>query len=187
MARKKLTVQTRLGEQTIEADKIIRFPRGLVGYEHCVKFTLLQLRPDSPFLILQSLDNPDLGLLVADPYTFVAEYCIHVGTAEQTLLRVTDIHQVAVLVTVTIPHGKPERTAINLTGPILINHERRMGLQVPQAEGLFPSQVLVYQAGTSNSRSAEDAGTAESAACTGIENTEGSAANPDSATEQPQD
>lgn len=145
MARKKVIYQTRLGEQHIETDKIIRFPRGLVGYEQCHKFTLLQLRPGSPFLVLQSLDSPELGLLVADPYTFVPEYCINVSTAEQTLLRVTEINQVAVLVTVTIPHGRPDRTAINLSGPILVNYERRMGLQVPQAEGLFPSQVLVYQ------------------------------------------
>lgn len=146
MARKKITVQTRLGEQHIETDKIIRFPRGLIGYEHCHKFTLLQLRPGAPFLVLQSMDSPDLGLLVADPYTFVPDYTLTVGVAEQNLLRITEINQVAVLVTVTIPHGKPERTAINLSGPILVNHERRVGLQVPQAEGNFPSQVLVYQA-----------------------------------------
>lgn len=156
MARKKVTtVQTRIGEQAIDTAKIIRFPRGLVGYEHCQKFTLLQLRPDSPFLVLQSIDNPELGLLVADPYSFVADYCIRVGTAEQNLLRVTDIKQVAVLVTVSIPHGKPERTALNLTGPILINHERRVGLQVPQADGLFPAQVLVYRTGAP-AESAED-------------------------------
>lgn len=142
-----ITVQTRLGEQTIDTAKIIRFPRGLVGYENCQKFTLLQLRPDSPFLVLQSMDNPELGLLVADPYSFVNDYAIRVGNAEQTLLRVTDISQVAVLVTVTIPRGKPERTAINLTGPILINHESRVGLQVPQADGLFPAQMLVYRTG----------------------------------------
>lgn len=140
-----ITVQTRLGEQTIDTDKVIRFPRGLVGYEHCQKFTLLQLRPDSPFLVLQSMDTPELGLLVADPYTFLSDYTIRVGSAEQTLLRVTDISQVAVLVTVTIPHGRPERTAINLTGPILINHESRVGLQVPQSESEFPAQMLVYR------------------------------------------
>lgn len=146
MARKKIvTVQTRIGEQTIDTAKIIQFPRGLVGYEHCRKFTLLQLRPDSPFLVLQSMESPDLGLLVADPYGFVSDYSIRLGGAEQSLLCVTDVSQVTVLVTVTIPHGKPERTAIHLTGPILINHESRIGLQAPQADGLFPSQVFVYQ------------------------------------------
>lgn len=157
MARKKITVQTRLGEQHIDTDKIIRFPRGLVGYEQCHKFTLLQLRPGAPFLVLQSLDSPDLGLLVADPYTFVPDYSIHVGTAEQTLLRITDMNQVAVLVTAIIPHGKPERTAINLSGPILVNHERRLGLQVPQADGTFPTQVLVYQTAQENTDTPETA------------------------------
>ena len=43
----------------------------------------------------------------------------------------------AVLVTVSIPAGAPEQAALNLTGPIVINYEARVGLQVPQCgEGL---------------------------------------------------
>lgn len=41
------------------------------------------------------------------------------------------------LVTVSIPAGAPEQAALNLTGPIVINYEARVGLQVPQCgEGL---------------------------------------------------
>lgn len=146
MARcEEIEVQTRLGARRIDTDKVISFPRGLMGFENRHKFTLLQLNPGSPFLVLQSLEDQALGLLVADPYTFVPDYRLRVGNAEQRLLHIQHVGQVAVLVTVSIPPGKPEKTTINLTGPILINHERRLGLQVPQADSEFPAQIYVYK------------------------------------------
>lgn len=125
-------------------DKVLYFPRGIMGFEDEHEFTLLQLRDDSPFLVLQSLNNSKLGLLVADPYSFLADYPIKVGEAEQKLLRLQSVEQVAVLVTVSIPPGEPGKTALNLTGPILVNHEAKLGLQVPQVEGKFPSQVYLH-------------------------------------------
>lgn len=124
--------------------KIIYFPRGIMGFESQHEFTLLKLRDDAPFLVLQSLDDPRLGLLVADPYSFLQDYQIKVGDAEQKLLRLKNIRQVAVLVTVSIPPGQPDKTALNLSGPILINHEAKLGLQVPQVEGNYPAQVYVH-------------------------------------------
>jgi len=124
-------------------DRVIRFPRGLIGFEDCKEFTLLQLRQDSPFLILQSLDRPELGLMVADPFCFIADYNVKLGTAEQKILKLDNIRQLAVLVTVSIPKGRPEDTALNLMGPILVNHEARIGLQVPQVDSKLPSRFLV--------------------------------------------
>ncbi len=95
-------------------------------------------------LILQSLDDPSLGLLVADPYSFLSDYKIWVGDAEQKLLRLKSVEQVAVLVTVTIPQGKPADAVLNLTGPILVNHEAKLGLQVPQANNRMPAQVKLH-------------------------------------------
>ncbi len=144
MAREnEVEVQTRLGLRSINKDKVIYFPRGLAGFEGLHEFTLLQIRPDAPLLVLQSMDNPEVGLLVADPYSFMSDFKIKIGDAEQKLLRLKNIKQTAVLVTVTIPEGKPEETALNLVGPIIINHEARIGLQVPQSESKTPHQVLI--------------------------------------------
>ncbi|WP_174410428.1 flagellar assembly protein FliW [Desulfovibrio psychrotolerans] len=145
MARKnEKIVHTRLGRQVVSMDKVIYFPRGLMGFEDKHDFTLLQLKEGSPFLVLQSMDDPRLGLLVADPYSFLEDYPIRVGEAEQKLLRLQNIRQVAVLVTVSIPKGEPEKTALNLSGPILVNHQARLGLQIPQTDGKFPSQVYLH-------------------------------------------
>ncbi len=151
-------IQTRLGRQKVALDKVLYFPRGIMGFEDKHEFTLLQLREGAPFLILQSMDDPRLGLLVGDPYSFIEDYPIRVGDAEQKLLRLRTIRQVAVLVTVSIPPGRPEKTALNLTGPILINHEARLGLQVPQTDGRFPSQYYLHEQGGSPAGQAEQTG-----------------------------
>ncbi len=161
-----IEVDTRLGMRQIDEETILHFPRGLAGFEGLHKFTLLQIRPDSPLLLLQSMEDARLGLLVTDPFSFMEEYSIHVGEAEQKMLELTDIKQVAVLVTVTVPHGQPELTALNLVGPILINHEKRLGIQVPQADEANPDRVLLSdlsQAQADRQREQEEAEKANAA------------------------
>lgn len=142
-SEKELEIETRLGRRVIDPDKIIRFPRGLAGFEEEHDFILLQLRPDAPLLILQSVTNPQVGLLVADPYSFLPSYPVMLGDAEQALLQISNTEDAAILVTVSIPPGEPEKAALNLTGPIVINHPARIGIQVPQGfDG--PSQINMH-------------------------------------------
>jgi flagellar assembly factor FliW len=140
MAKKdERVVDTRLGRVTLAEDQVIAFPRGLIGFMGHREFTLLQIREDSPFLVLQSLTDPTLGLLVTDPFNFMTEYEVVIGDADLRLLGVTSREQVSILVTVTIPQGMPERTTLNLAGPIVINTETRLGVQIPQTESRYPS------------------------------------------------
>lgn len=144
-SEKEIEIDTRLGRRVIDSEKIVRFPRGLAGFEDQHDFTLLQLRPDAPLLILQSISRPEVGLLVADPYSFLDSYPVLLGEAEQQLLKIDKKEEAAILVTVTIPAGEPEKAMLNLTGPIVINHRERIGLQVPQGfDG--PAQVSMHQA-----------------------------------------
>ena len=146
MARnKEIEIDTRLGRRSIDAEKVVHFPRGLAGFEDERDFILLQIRPEAPLLILQSTSNPTVGLLVADPYSFMDKtvYVPAVGEAEKQLLQIADLGETAVLVTVSIPAGQPEAAVLNLAGPIVINSQARLGLQVPQcADG--PQQVYMH-------------------------------------------
>lgn len=163
MARnKEVEIDTRLGRRSIDADKVVHFPRGLAGFENERDFILLQIRPEAPLLILQSTSNPMVGLLVADPYSFMDKtvYVPAVGEAEKQLLQIADLGETAVLVTVSIPAGQPEAAVLNLAGPIIINSEARLGLQVPQcADG--PQQV--YMNGLKPAREASPEELGESA------------------------
>lgn len=137
-------IQTRLGEYEFDESKVLNFPHGLMGFETMHSFMLMVIKPGSPFLLLQSLDDPSLGLLVTDPYVFMDEYIVKVSDAEQAILQVKDVKEVTVLVTVSIPRNKPELTTLSLTGPVLINHQVRVGVQVPQIDGKNPPSLRVH-------------------------------------------
>lgn len=132
-------VETRLGRMRLPESQVLSFPRGLIGFMGHREFTLLQVREESPFLVLQSLTDPSLGLLVTDPYQFLTDYEVLIGEADLKTLGVTSREQITILVTVTIPQGMPERTTLNLSGPVVVNTETRVGLQIPQTEGRYPA------------------------------------------------
>lgn len=141
--KEEVIIDTRLGQQIVESEKIINFPQGLIGFENKQKFVLLQIQPESPFIILQSIDDPKFGLLVADPYSFIKQYNVQLNDTEKNILQ-SDIHKLAILVTMTIPRGKPDLTRLNLTGPILINYDTKIGLQVPQTNLETTNYVYLY-------------------------------------------
>jgi flagellar assembly factor FliW len=133
-----------VGSIELDDRRLLNFPKGLIGFPDQKEFTLIQMQEKSPFLVLQSITDARLGLLVADPFSFLQDYEVKIGAAEQKILKLENIRQVAVLVTVNIPKQRPDRTALNLSGPILINYPERIGLQVPQVEGRHPSQYYIH-------------------------------------------
>jgi len=146
MARQKeKVIQTRIGKRVIELDKTLYFPHGLIGFEDQREFILLQIKEESPFLILQSITSARVGILVADPYSFTSQYEVKLGEAEQKILRLKNIRQLAVLVTVSIPPGEPEKTSLNLSGPIIVNYEARVGLQVPQVDKKYAGHIRLHE------------------------------------------
>jgi len=136
---KKITIQTKLGEREVARDSVLYFPHGLIGLDDKREFVLIPVRDNSPFLLLQCVTDPGLGLLVADPFPFLPDYNVKLEQAEKKILRVENIRQIAVLVTVTIPKNQPQQTTLNLSGPIILNTKARLGLQAPQVDAKFPT------------------------------------------------
>lgn len=138
-------INSRLGQRLVDSARVINFPRGLIGFEQEREFTLLQVQDDSPFMMLQSLSKSDLGLIVTDPYCFIQEYQLRINDFEQGILQAENVKELAVLVTVTIPPGQPEKTSLNLAGPIVINIQKRLGIQIPQVDTSLPNHFLIAQ------------------------------------------
>jgi flagellar assembly factor FliW len=143
---KKLVIRTKLGEREIARDSILYFPHGLIGLDDKREFVLIQVRENSPFLLLQCVTDPSLGLLVADPYPFLPDYNVKLEGPEKKILRVESLRQIAVLVTVTIPKNRPEETTLNLSGPIILNTKARLGLQAPQVDAKHPTHFRLVEA-----------------------------------------
>ena len=65
---------TRFGVIEIADERVIEFPKGLLGFPGMKRYCLLQPCEDALFFWLQSLDDPGLAFVVTDPSLFVADY-----------------------------------------------------------------------------------------------------------------
>lgn len=150
MDRQKQTINSRIGPLVISQDKTILFPRGLVGFEVLREFVLVEFKPGTPFHFLQSLENAGMGMMLADPFSFLSNYEARLSTAEKKILQVESVLDLIILVSVTVPRGNPEESTLNLVGPVCINVPKRLGLQVPQVDMAFPSRVFLRDLGGPN-------------------------------------
>ncbi|HCF06096.1 MAG TPA: flagellar assembly protein FliW [Desulfomicrobiaceae bacterium] len=139
-------IASRVGKVAVDPASVLTFPHGLIGFERLRDFVLVDFKPGTPFRYLQSLERAEVGFLVADPFAFLGEYRIQVGSAEERILKVRSVRELVVLVLVTVPKGRPEDTSLNLMGPLCLNVRERIGLQVPQA-GMRPARVLLRDCG----------------------------------------
>ena len=127
-----MTLQTKVfGEVTIEEEKIITFPGGIIGFPDLTQFTLLHDEDDGIATIhwLQSLQEPAFAMPVMDPLIVRPDYNPEVD--DELLNNIGEIvpDELLVMVTVTVPK-EIEKMTVNLKGPIVINAAERLAVQV---------------------------------------------------------
>ncbi len=127
-----MTIQTKVfGEVTIDKEKIITFPGGIIGFPDLTQFTLLQDEDDGIDTIhwLQSLQEPGFAMPVMDPLLVKEDYNPEVEDELLKVLGEWGQDELLVLVTVSVPQ-ELEKMTVNLKGPIIINGANRKACQV---------------------------------------------------------
>jgi flagellar assembly factor FliW len=120
-------ITNRFGRFEVQADDILRFPAGLLGFEDCREWVLLADVENDALAWLQSIDRPEVAVAVVCPRRFVPAYQMRVARRELAALELDDPKQARVLAIL----GKTGRTiTLNLKAPVVINLERRLGRQV---------------------------------------------------------
>lgn len=109
---------SRFGQVEIDSERVVEFPDGLIGLGGS-RYALLAAEPDSPFLWLQSLEDPELALPVTDPHQFFPSFGVQLDDEEAERLGLSDATAVAVYVTVRAAEELEDFTA-NLKAPILV-------------------------------------------------------------------
>ena len=118
---------TRFGNVTIEAEDILLFPHGLLGFEDCQHWVLLADAENPAVGWLQSIAQPTLAMAVVSPRRFVPGYHLRVARAELAPLHLGQEDRAYVLTLVSNHEGV---LTANLKAPIVINLHRRLGRQV---------------------------------------------------------
>jgi flagellar assembly factor FliW len=118
-----LTIQsTRFGTVEIAEDSVLQFPDGLIGLGGS-RYTLISRDPASPFLWLQSLDDPALALPVTNPHGFFSDFTLELSDEDAERLGLDATSSPDVYVTVSASSELENFTA-NLRAPILIRAGR---------------------------------------------------------------
>jgi flagellar assembly factor FliW len=121
---------TRFGDFEIDEERIIHFPDGILGFPQSKNYVLLEHKPESSFVWLQSLDLPELAFVTINPFLVSKDYVKSLSLSERSLLRGTEEGETLLLSLVTIPPGEAEKMTANLLGPLVIRVKDRIGKQV---------------------------------------------------------
>ncbi|WP_458411855.1 flagellar assembly protein FliW [Schinkia sp. CFF1] len=117
------------GEIEIEEKAIIQFADGIPSFENEKEFVILPLGEDSPFLILQSIKNANLGFVIISPFDYFNDYVVDLSDSVIEKLQIEDEEQAAVFAILTVQEPF-ENTTANLRGPIIVNMNKQLGKQI---------------------------------------------------------
>lgn len=122
-----------LGPLTLDADALYHFPLGLVGIEAARRFAVLEAeRPG--FFWLQSVDDPTLVFVLADPFGLVPGYAVDLPDADLAPIGPAGPDGLLVLVIVTLGDG---RSSANLRAPVVLNGATRQARQIVLADDRY--------------------------------------------------
>jgi len=126
---------TRFGRLWVDDERIMTFPRGLLGFPNHERFALIQTGEENYFFWLQSVEEPSLAFVVADPSTFFKEYDVPLReeTLQEVKLSDEDVRSGVVQMFV-ICNKVGDWLTGNLLGPIVVNAVNRLATQVVLTE-----------------------------------------------------
>jgi flagellar assembly factor FliW len=121
---------SRFGNITVQDEKVISFPKGILGFSQNRRFILFPHAEDSPFYWLQSVDDGAVAFVVMNPQIVKPDYKIDMEESVLSEIEVGESDEIDVLCIVTIPHNQPDKMTINLLGPIILNTDKHCAMQV---------------------------------------------------------
>ncbi len=116
------------GQVEINNDDQIRFEHGIPGFSDEREFIFLPME-DTEFLIMQSLQTPQLAFVTSSPFTFFKDYQIKLQDSVIEQLKIQNEEEVVVLVLLSVQNPFAKSTA-NLVAPIVFNTTEKLGKQV---------------------------------------------------------
>lgn len=121
---------SRFGDVEVDENLVFNFIEPILGYEKLSKFVLLDHTPDSPFKWLQSTEDPDIAFPVTFPAYFDIKYEFVIPEEKAKKLELTNAENLLSFNITCVPQGNPQNATVNLIGPIVINIDNKMGMQL---------------------------------------------------------
>ena len=132
-------------EIDVPDDSLITFPEGVIGFKEARGFVIFDCGDQGIFKWLQSTDIPELAFVICEASLIVPSYQIIIGSKEQDLLKLSKPDDAAVCLILVIPED-PQETTANLLGPIVMNSESRLGMQLVLVNPEYSTRYKVFKA-----------------------------------------
>lgn len=133
-----LTVATsRFGEIKVSQDKIITLSSPFLGFPDSKRFMIKPHGDESPFMWLQSLDDPKLAFVVIQASILIPQFTPTIPAGTRKELDAGENAPLDILLILTIPKDNPQKMTANLLGPVVLNAEKRLAKQVLQDPTLY--------------------------------------------------
>ena len=129
--------------EEVPEEKVLLFDEGIPGLPDCHRFVLLDLAPDSAFQVLQSVDSPEVSMIVTVPWLFFPDYAPELSDAEQASLAIGGPEDVALFCSVVLTPDDKDTVFVNLMGPFVVNPGTRRGCQFVLAGSGYPLRAPV--------------------------------------------
>ena len=139
---------SRFGQLDVDADRLIIFDAGVLGFPDQHEYALVQTGEGSGFYWLQSVGRADLAFVVCDPRLFVANYDVPVKTEDLECIELDSADNAQIFVIVnkidTLLTG-------NFQGPLVVNVSNRRARQLVLSDKRYSTRhplMRVKQAST---------------------------------------
>lgn len=133
---------TRFGQIKVADKSIVNMQNGMLGFEHCRRFVLIEDKPATPLKWLQAVDDPGIAFIVVNPLEFVPDYNFDLTDEDAASLGLNTPEQAVVLTTVSVDAHDREVTT-NLLGPIVINSSTLNAKQVVLQDDRYGTKYLI--------------------------------------------
>lgn len=116
------------GKIQYELQDIITFKKGIPGFEEYKTYISKDME-NSPFKILQCLENNELAFIIISPFDVVKDYEIKLS---EELIKNTEIEneEEVLLYSIVTVSSKVENITANLRAPLVVNIKNKLGEQL---------------------------------------------------------
>jgi len=130
----------------MSTEKTLTFPRGIPGFEKYTKYILFHKEENNISAYwLESCDAPEVTFTLVDPRQYGLSYELELTEDEQQLLQIDVAENLGVFLILNKTEGTETSASglnANITGPIIINPESRIGLQKVLQKSYVKAQIV---------------------------------------------
>lgn len=141
-----MKINTRkFGEIEIDEAKILSMPDGLPGFPGFERFVLLEDTKTAPFCWYQSIEDPNLALVVMSPFLFMADYQPGLKglIADRGWTGVREEELITYVVINITENNKKKKITANLVGPLVINPKTNEAVQLVISDSTYSCQHTI--------------------------------------------